>query len=130
MNKKHPISLAIGTEVALTKYASATWESWLTSDKALIVTGASAYNGGLQYSVNGCAWFDHRDLLWIKDPTRKSIAFASLGREDTDDDEDDEGFTEEDDMEPRTPAVELKRSRAAVKAMAGLKLKSRGVHTY
>jgi hypothetical protein len=109
-----PLVLAIGTEVALTKYASKTWEGWLTLDTALVVTGASMHGGDVEYSVNGCSWFTRRDLKWIADPTKKSLAFASMLDQDDDDEEDGSDATERKDM---------KRSVAARKAMKGLKLK-------
>jgi len=124
---KKPISLAIGTEVALTNRASPTWASWIDNGDALIVTGVSTGTGCLEYSVNGCSWFNHSHLKWIADPTTRVVNYALRIREDDDDSE----LEEEDDGQggyitvPSPKRLVIKRHKDAVKAMKGLKLKRR-----
>lgn len=118
--RENPLSLAVGTEIALTKHASATWKSWLTSDEALIVTNVSVDTGGLEYSVNGCSWFDHEDLKFVAEPTKKSVAYACQVGLGEDDDEEEDPKT---GKPIKRKEIKLKRSEAAVKAMKNLKLK-------
>jgi len=114
-----PLSFAIGTEVALTKRTSPSWKSWLKSDEALIITNADPSENGLQYSVNGCSWFDHDELTFIAEPTKKSIRYAcqTCTDADADPEEDSKG------RPIKRKEVRLTRSKAAVAAMKGLKLK-------
>jgi hypothetical protein len=112
------ISLAIGTEVAITEKASPTWQSWTTQGEALVITQAVVSSGCIEYSVNGCSWFQRDHLLWIADPTPASLGFA-IAAEAGEDDEPEEGEDEPEysEPEPLTPHPD------AVKAHKGLILK-------
>jgi len=126
-HSKNPISLAIGTEVTLTKYASPTWQHWTKDDDALVITAADISGGCIQYSVNGCSWFDPRDLKFIAEPTEQSVAYAIQLCANQDDDEDEDEGAEEPDVIPEPePVIELKRHPDAVKAMKDLVLEGDG----
>jgi len=61
---------AIGTTVRLKPEVAKHW-----GFKEGVITDVT-YDGYASYGVEGCAWFDHSDLLFISNPTKASLAKA------------------------------------------------------
>ena len=82
---KKPIIFCLGTTVKVNKTASKTWKEDVGKD--FLVNGVTITCGKPEYSLSQLgAWFRHKNLDFVKAPTKKALVELARRQEDGEED--------------------------------------------
>ena len=70
-NIEKPLTYAIGDVVVCEHQLK-----YQRDKKEQIITGVSEEGGDVEYSVNGCSWYLHEDMEFVRRADKKSLSYA------------------------------------------------------